>query len=372
MSLVAAAVSLLAVPLIAGLADTAQASPGSSTTAIVSMGDSFISGEAGRWAGNSLNNDGDRTLTDRAYRNGGYDPSIVYGWTATNGCHRSDVAEIQAAISVTVHENMACSGAKAVNTWRASSGGQSFKGEVPQADRLAALASSRNVKLIALSIGGNDLGFSDIISSCVTGFIANGSPCRAAQQSVVDARMPAAMANVSKTVDEIRSVMAGAGYSTSDYRLVLQSYPSPVPRASENRYTESGQTRTVMGCPMWDTDLNWARDSLVPRISAELKKVAVNKNIDFLDLKDAFQGKEVCSKFSSLVDATHLPSSKTSEWVRFVNSGAFQGDQAESLHPNAYGQKALGACLSAFNLMPRGRYACTNNANGSMLVNPAP
>jgi lysophospholipase L1-like esterase len=49
------------------------------------------------------------------------------------------------------------------NIFRASQGGQSRNGEAPQADRLLTVAQQKNVKMVVLSIGGNDLGFSDII-----------------------------------------------------------------------------------------------------------------------------------------------------------------------------------------------------------------
>lgn len=62
-SIALAAVALLALGLLAG---AAHASPNSPTTAAVSMGDSYISGEAGRWQGNSLNPAPGDDGTDRA------------------------------------------------------------------------------------------------------------------------------------------------------------------------------------------------------------------------------------------------------------------------------------------------------------------
>src|SRR5438093_12727315 len=105
-------------------AQPSRAGPGSSTTAIVSLGDSFISGEAGRWQGNSLNLFGTRDGTDRAARCTwifcSYDASRVYGSSYANGCHRSDVATIASAgISVNEKINLACSGAQTNNIWRA-------------------------------------------------------------------------------------------------------------------------------------------------------------------------------------------------------------------------------------------------------------
>src|SRR3990172_5227350 len=99
-------------------AQPSEAGPISPTTAIVSLGDSFISGEAGRWQGNSLNMFGTRDGTDRAARCFlgifcSYDATRVYGSSYNNGCHRSDVATIKSAgISVSEKINLACSGAQ--------------------------------------------------------------------------------------------------------------------------------------------------------------------------------------------------------------------------------------------------------------------
>ena len=87
------------VPLIGPVGDTVSASPGNGPAAIVSLGDSFISGEAGRWDGNSDSSWRSRRGTDRAFRSrwwGGwyYDKEAVYPGTVGNSCHRSEVAPI--------------------------------------------------------------------------------------------------------------------------------------------------------------------------------------------------------------------------------------------------------------------------------------
>jgi hypothetical protein len=92
----------------------ASAYPDSPRDAIVSLGDSYISGEAGRWQGNSINLTGDRDGTDRAADCSTpvtctYDAGSVYvHGTDANGCHRSDVAEIlSAAIPADLKVNLA-------------------------------------------------------------------------------------------------------------------------------------------------------------------------------------------------------------------------------------------------------------------------
>ncbi|WP_318212615.1 MULTISPECIES: GDSL-type esterase/lipase family protein [unclassified Streptomyces] len=359
--------ALLALCTAAGLASvaapTASASPGSGPTAVVTMGDSYISGEAGRWLGNSLTDSGSRNGTDRAWTGSAYDPSRVYGTTA-GGCHRSDTAEVKSAGPIASSlVNLACSGATTDNVFRASQGGLSYKGEAPQADQLAAVAASHDVELIALSIGGNDLGFADIIATCAKDYIVWYSYCHDDQQAEVDARIDGVMADVGRSVDEIRAVMTGAGYTSSDYRIVLQSYPSPLPRAAENRYAESGWSRTnTGGCPFWNADSDWARDSLVPQLANRLKGVAAAKGVQFMDLRDALQGREVCAKASRQVTSTAPTSGTTSEWARWIDSQSTQGLVQESMHPNAYGQQALGRCLALVHARPTGNHSCRNTA----------
>lgn len=344
-------------------AGPAAASPGVGPTAIVSMGDSYISGEAGRWRGNSLTNSGSRDGTDRAWTGGStYNPALVYGDTAANGCHRSDSAEVRSATGTTqALVNIACSGATTRNVFRAVSGGQSYKGEAPQANQLAAIAASYDVKVIALSIGGNDLGFADIIAKCATDYIIWYSYCHDDQQILVDSKIDTVMADVARSIDEIRAVMSGAGYAPTFYRIVLQSYPSPIPRGAENRYSESGWSRVnTGGCPFWNKDADWARDSLVPQLANRLRGVAAAKGAQFLDLRDMLQGREVCAASSRLVTADQPPSATTSEWARWIDSTSTQGPVQESMHPNYYGQLGQGRCLALVYATPSGNHTCRN------------
>ncbi|MER5873597.1 GDSL-type esterase/lipase family protein [Streptomyces sp. NPDC002044] len=362
----------------AGGAGPSAASPGNGPTAVVSMGDSYISGEAGRWKGNSLTNSGNRTGTDRAWTGGSaYDPGKVYGTTA-GGCHRSDSAEVRSAGPIAdVAVNLACSGATSQNVFRASHGGVAFKGEAPQADQLAAVAAGNDVRIIALSIGGNDLGFAEIIKNCAYDFIIWNSYCHDDQQYAVDQKIDQVMANVGKSVDEVRAVMRAAGYADTSYRIVLQSYPSPIPRGAENRYTQSDWSRlNTGGCPFWNRDSDWARDSLVPQIANRVKAVAAAKGVQFLDLRDMLQGREVCAKASRLVTTAAPASAKTSEWARWIDSSETQGPVQESMHPNHFGQLAAGRCLALVVAQPAsGGFGCKNTAGADqtgMRLVPAP
>ena len=81
--------------------------PGVGTPAVVSLGDSYISGEAGRWAGNSnVSSSKVDALGSTAY----YDNAANTAETIS-GCHRSKAAEVIIGGGV-ASKNLACSGAK--------------------------------------------------------------------------------------------------------------------------------------------------------------------------------------------------------------------------------------------------------------------
>ena len=364
------------IPGPSGAASPAPSVPGR-PQAVVSLGDSYISGEAGRWAGNSPSADGTGWGdTDRACPGGACSvprPDAVYlDGSETDGCHRSDVAEIRsAAIPGATPINLACSGSTTSNVLRAVRGGQSQNGEPPQDDQLATAARNYDIRLVVVSIGGNDLGFGQIMVDCFLGYVSDRG-CHADEQAAVDALMPAVTARVAATLDDISAVLAAAGQQPGSYQLILQSYPSPLSRADENRYAQAGVGRTVTGgCPISNPDLDWARDRFVPELSDALKAVALDKHAQFLDLRDAFQGREVCSSASQLVDGT--PTGARDEWVRSTLSLA-QGSTQEIMHPNAFGQRALGRCLALLADQAGPSYACHNSPGqdgSAMTINPS-
>ncbi len=351
------------------LVPAAWAGPSSKTTAAVSLGDSYISGEAGRWNGNSISPGGDKDGTDRACQPPGpacqVDKTRVYEPGTENGaCHRSDVAEIKSSsLSVAQRIDLSCSGAKTNNVFRASHGGTGQNGEPAQADKLLPVARAKDVKLVMLSIGGNDLGFASIIQACLEAYEAKTGPCQPSQQKKIDSLKAKTIANVGKAIDEIRAVMSEAGYAARDYRLIVQTYPSVVPRAAENRYPESGPERTANGCPIYDQDSNWARDSAAPQIGAVVKAGANSRGAETLDLINAFQGHEFCSKSDAQSTPFARPSAAGAEWGRFLGASTVQqGELQEAFHPDAYGQRALGTCVTKVFAARNGRFACSGAA----------
>jgi hypothetical protein len=173
-------------------AAAADAGPKSDQKAFVTLGDSYISGEAGRWKGNSETTSGDSAGTDRAWTGSAADLTKVYlDGSDTNGCHRSDVAEARSAMVLggATAINLACSGSETINVLRKSQGGVPYKDAKTQGDQLVDVLDDYDVQAIVLSIGGNDLGFGDAAQDCVLRYFRGSSACRDTAQKQIDARL---------------------------------------------------------------------------------------------------------------------------------------------------------------------------------------
>lgn len=355
-----------ALALLAG-APSALAVPGSPRAAIAALGDSFISGEGGRWLGNGSEPFGTRSGTDRAAVDCGdwdgcsYEPELIYGASEENDCHRSDVAPIRSApIAVDERLNLACSGAKAENLWPSGLGGRAHFGEAPEADQLAALAARDDVRLVVVTVGANDLGFGELVAECALDWARSPEDepdlCHADAQAEIDATLPAARRRAQKALAGVRQTMAGAGYARSDYRLVVMGYASPFPAGRWFRYPESGWSRLRLGgCPVWNADASWAAGAGTGSMVAALHAAATALGAEFLDVRQALDGHQLCDRRARRVGAGG-PSPASAEWVRRLSF--LQGSSRESLHPNAYGQRALGACLGLLYAREPGDYAC--------------
>ncbi|MFF3271079.1 GDSL-type esterase/lipase family protein [Streptomyces chrestomyceticus] len=347
---------------------------------VVSLGDSFISGEAGRWAGNSNEGADGYSGTDRAFApaTDTTDPRRVYGTSYDDGCNRSDSAEVHSARLRAQRLNLACSGATSTAILLPEHGGSPFKGEPSQAQQLQNAVTGRPVRAVVVSIGGNDLGFEDVITSCAKKFVQpiGAAPCAPAWGPEVRKRLPAMRTAAVKALADVTTAMNRAGHAKGSYRLVLQSCPSPLPGGARVRYPGEKYDRlTQGGCPFFDKDLTWAHDELVPQISTTLAAAARTGGAEFLDLSRAFEGREVCSDTTVQAGSGRQPSGSTSEWARFVTSGAGQGQRQESMHPNYYGQLALGTCLGLQLDRGRENHSCVNSAGsgpGAMRLRPVP
>lgn len=351
---------------------------------VVSVGDSYISGEGGRWAGNTVLNKEWReidALGNEAYYG---EPNGEPGKEEVPLCHRSKSAEI--FIGGVRSKNLACSGAETLSAsqdikrrwvwWGPVTGGvfkpgldfvkvnkgQTIKegtgpnrGPCPltecvgQAKKLEEFAKTRKengeqVKMVVVSIGGNDFEFGEIIEECVEAYAFPLIPllneeCRKARGNYFEkALLEEKEKAIEDSVNRVGQAMENAGFAKNEYTIVIQDYPSPIPgKAAEFRYTEGEKriltgpigwirpwgagpvglapSREVMGaCPFRDKDAEWANTTALKKIDeaekGAFKKVeAGNKyQVAFMELEGAFspnanepKGRRLCEKSLTLI-----------------------------------------------------------------------
>jgi hypothetical protein len=379
---VVAAASLNAAP---ALAD----GPGVGTPTVVSVGDSAISGEAGRWAGNT---NGSPSNVDALGSTAYFDNASGTG-EAIHGCHRSKASEIGIDATGLASANLACSGARTYT--QPFSSGSDFKpgldfyddgaGHIGQAKALQQYAAGHNVKMVVALIGANDYGFADIVQQCVLDWLTSPSwwkdYCRddsSMTSKFTAANVAAITTRVTNAFLNLRTAMRNAGYADGAWKLLAQTYSSPLPRGSGIRYSQNGFTRqTVGGCGTWNADADWANDTVVATLNSTVRNArgaAGISNSALFEAQNALVGHRLCETTDGLLEEQGLASwhsagaADRSEWVSQIRTtttlfGPYQ--LQEDAHPSYWGQLALRNCVrQAYNAgAPRGG-TCTRVTTG--------
>ena len=378
---------LLVVAAWAAISATALADgPGVGTPTVVTLGDSAISGEAGRWAGNT---NGSPSTTDALGSTAYWDTA---SGEAISGCHRSKSAQAHIGGGV-VSANLACSGARTYTHGTAS--GEDFKpgidfysdaqGRKGQALALQQYAATHNVKAVVVMIGANNYGFADIVQACITDWLTSPSWWKnyCNDDSDIASRFTAARqasetANVKGALLNVAQAMTNAGYSSAQYAILGQTYWSPLPRGAGFRYPESGWSRqNTGGCGVWNRDADWANDVVVPAMNNTMRNAAAGSglaNVKILDMQNALVGRRLCENTVGLLEEKGVASwtsagavDKT-EWVQQVRTtstifGPYQ--LQEDAHADYWGQLAMRNCLrQAYNGGNVRGGACVRAANG--------
>src|SRR5664280_2821960 len=281
---------------------TAQAradGPGSGAPWTASLGDSYISGEAGRWAGNTNMS----SSTIDALGSTAYDDNAAGNGELISGCPRSKPAEVSIGGGVS-GENLACSGAK-TSTF---SEGSTFKPGIDfyssgakegQALMLQHFAAAHNVKLVALSIGGNNFNFAGIVQTCVEDWLLSPSwwPNYCNDDSSVTSNFTSS--NVSRVKGEITTAIGNVAHAVA----------------------------SASGLP----------------------------NVKTMELGTAFNGHRLCEKGVGLLEEQGLSSwkgagaSDKTEWINMIRTitAIFPPYEIqEDIHPTYWGELALRNCLT--------------------------
>jgi hypothetical protein len=369
------AAALCALAIVSGAimaAPAGAAPPAGVPDAVVALGDSAISGEAGRWAGNT-NSSPSRVdaLGSTAYHD-------VAGREAIAGCHRSKAAEIH--IGAIESKNLACSGARTYT--QPYSAGSDFKpgidfyddgaGHIGQAEALEQYARTRRVKLVVVLIGANNFGFASIVQTCLTNWLTSPSWWKnycnddaSVRAMFTDAYIAEQRARVQGAYANVKRAMENAGYAAADYRLVAQTYSSPIPRGAGFRYKETGYTRqSIGGCGVWNRDADWANDTMVQTLDERVVKPAAGaEGLPVLDARNALAGHRLCENTVGLLEERGVANwtvpgaADQTEWVsqiRTVTTLVPPYQLQEDLHPSYWGQLALRNCVRQVYAQNRG------------------
>lgn len=329
--------ALLGALLMGGaLTATAPAVADDRPTAIVSLGDSAISGEGA----------GDYEAGTRG-ENG-------------NWCHRSANALVHKTAVADHTINLACSGADAANVSLADT---THYTEGSQARRLIGIAQQYRVTTVVVQVGANDEpAFADTVLDCISAwFNPFGSGCRKALSTEWPQRVAAMAPRVETALRDVRSAMSQAGYADGSYNLILTSYASPMTEKMDSIL------HGPQGCPYRIADAGWGRTTAVPQLSEALRGAATRTGAKFLDFSRATEGHEACSGYGD--SSTEWQNRvKVDPWA-WVNGGldAIGIHMAqESFHPNAKGHEQLGRCVTEFVNSGAGTAKCLIGTDGQV------
>ena len=325
----------------------------------VSIGDSMVSGEAGRWRGNILS--GRNVALIDAYGESAYWDTPTGESIA--GCHRAKGSAIH--VPGTVALNFACSGAKTTSGFvfaQYKPGiddgytmpivGVRLPGQLTMLDQAARRA---RVKTVLLTIGGNDMGFGPVMAGCMAAFATpwpfayRCSESRAISDRLTDAALTEIGRKVQGAIERTHATMLAAGYATGSYELIVQGYPRLI--EVPNRYPETYADRlSAGGCPLYDADVRYLNGRFAVLMqefagAAQRASATTGQPVRWVDITELFAGRELCARDAAQVDT--IPADQVvarAERVHMVRLLPPFG-LSEPFHPNQIGQQAVQACL---------------------------
>jgi lysophospholipase L1-like esterase len=250
------AVALLA--LTWALAATATAS---ASGLQVSMGDSYSSGEGAP-----------------PYDAGTQFGAVLFGG---NGCHRSELAWPR-RLGVGELEHLACSGAKTVDFFKGQKRGRRAKKDgVSQLDRLARIAASQSISRVLVTIGGNDVGFSGIVGSCLSPRrLPFGSCLKEMGRREFPRLRGVVLPDVVAALVEVRAKSAGAEVLQVGYPDAIRPLPAELEK-----------------CGFWlDEKEREHLPKLEAALDATLATAARAAGAEYLSIRDVADGHGICNE----------------------------------------------------------------------------
>ena len=237
-------------------------------------------------------------------------PAIPMQLLEAGGCWRSDhnYPHLVARARAAALRDASCSGAKTgdLTAPQTVTGGAN----PPQVDRLTA-----DVTTITVQIGGNDIGFSEIVQQC-TAPLPLGTPCR---DRYTSGGIDEISRRIAATAPKVAAVLAEAHRRSPQARLHVVGYPAILPE-------------TQPGCwpvmPIAPNDVPYLR-AKEKELNAMLAAQAAAAGDTYVDLYGPSIGHDACQ----------LP---TIRWVEPM----VPLSPAYPVHPNALGMEKMAAVVS--------------------------
>lgn len=228
-----------------------------------------------------------------------------------SACARSSrnyPALVNASLAPAAHKDVTCGGATTVHMTSSQNASAP-----PQFDALNA-----DTDVVTLTIGGNDIGFADIIVRCVSLGLFNpsGSPCKNSYTWTgtdrLAATINAAAPKIAATIDGIRQRAPHA-------RILVTGYPAILPDDGTN-------------CPsvvsIAKGDAPWLRDTH-KRLNAMIAAQSAARGAVYVDTYTKSIGHDVCKP-------------QGTRWMEPLITNA-----AAPFHPNAAGERAMADAVLA-------------------------
>ena len=227
------------------------------------------------------------------------------------GCGRSDrnyPHRVAATLGEPLHD-VSCSGAGTAHL----TGPQPLAegANPPQLDAL-----DRNTAVVTLGIGGNDIGFGEIVESCAS-LLPFGSPCR---DRYVEAEGDEISRRIAATAPRVAAALAEIRRRAPRARVYVVGYPAILPGGD-------------VGCwpllPFAFGDVGWLRDK-EKELNAMLASTAAAEGAGYVDTYGPSGGHSACAR----------PGDR---WVEPV----VRASPADRVHPNARGMEGMAEAVLA-------------------------
>jgi lysophospholipase L1-like esterase len=218
----------------------------------------------------------------------------------------------QRKLKYQTYRDMTCSGAETEDMTQPQ--GVTPGPNPPQFDALDA-----NTRLVTLTIGGNDIGFSGIAEDCIETTPANaGHPCM--DKYVVNG-VDEVSRRIAETAPKIASVLQGIRARSPEAKILVVNYPAIFPHTG------------TRGCwpqmPVANGDVVWLRSKQV-ELNQMIATQAAANGATLVDAYAASRGHDACK----------LP------LIRWVEP-AIPASAAAPIHPNLGGMQAMAKLVVA-------------------------